>query len=244
MSTVLYPSLNAGGVVDAICNYPTTSSGLENGVMKPAIYTMDWMEIAGVRFSPEACAAKQTLKDAKNILIGTSDLLATAGNFKDHAYKVICGYGNERSYALADAGFDLVDAVNPVADIVQFGLDKGLVELKAETISALNLAGNVALVVGPGRQAVLSAEGILHEGNEIERASTLREQMVHQAKSVRNWLDLLKYISYVALGAINLIGFIFSIPIQPWVALACVTSALVFTLGSYFHTQLSILRNL
>ena len=242
MCVALYPNFNPGGIADAVCNYPTTTSGLENGVMKIPIYTMDWMEIAGVALSAEAKAARQTLKDAKNIVIGVPELLSAANNFKNHSYAVV--YGRDRVGAAVDAGFDIVDSINPVSDIVQFGVDKGLIEIEAETATALNLAGNVALVLGTGRQAIFAAGDIIHENNELARSSLPREQVIHQAKSIKGWLDLAKYVSYVALGVINLVGFFLSIPIQPWIGLACLTSALVFTLGSYFHGQLSVLRNL
>ena len=271
-SVSMYPNFRGGaGVFDAICDYPKTYKGDKDLLVKVPVYTMDWMMKAGQQFSPPAMAAHQALKDAKNSVIAGAEILEAAKKFKDHTVEVVAGTGQPgradtvtvsgvgrfcevvfgtaeashrtRADAAADSISDVISVINPVKDMTEFLKGKGLVQVSPETQAGLNLAGNVSLVLGPGRAAVKSGYDIHQQYGRISGGTLSQHQTVAaEAKAIKSWLDLAKNISYVALGVIGLVGLALGIVFQAWVPLALVTSALVFSLASYFHGHISVLH--
>ena len=268
----MYPHFRGGaGVFDAICDFPRTYKGEKDLLVKVPVYTMDWMMKAGHQFSPQAMAAHGALKDAKNSIIAGAEILESAKKFKDHTYEVVAGTGQPgrsdteavsgvgrfcevvfgtaqashrtRADAAADSISDVIGVVNPVKDMTEFLKGKGLVQVSPETQAGLSLAGNVSLVLGPGRGAVKNGYDIHQQYTRIDSgALTPNQRVTAEAKAIKSWFDLLKNISYVALGVIGLVGLALGVVFQAWIPLALVTSAFVFSLASYFHGRMSVLH--
>lgn len=59
-----------------------------------------------------------------------------------------------------------------------------------------------------------------------------------QKKMINNMINIARDASYLALGVIGFSCFVMGTPIIPWTIVACLTSGLTFSIGSFFYEKL------
>lgn len=182
---------------------------------------------------PNVTKFNQTLKDFKNF-IGATELPEKLVKLGGSVTALGTGLSDKVSGAatttwekvgtVARQTFsDSLSLVNSIADTIDFA--HLFVPISKETlkwVSGINFAAT----------AGVSGNGA------IQQIQNIHNQNTDSKKRTLYLINLARDISHLALGIIGLTFLLTSTPIVPWVIVACLTSGLIFSIGSYFYERL------
>ena len=119
---------------------------------------------------------------------------------------------------------DTASLTNSVCDGIDFSTK--YIQIEADVMRWIKGIGFTATLSG----AVVGA------GEQVQNLTKVQSAMDKEA--ILYMINLAREVSYVALGAIGLYFVISATPMVPWMILACLTSALSFTIGGFFYERI------
>jgi hypothetical protein len=167
------------------------------------------------------------LRDFKNFVSATEipeKLHTLAGSVTTLGSDLTSGTWAKVGLASRKAFKDTMGLINSTADAIDF--TSLFVPLSKETLKWVTTI-NFAATLG------FSGTGAIEQIQNINSMNT-----VDPKRTTFYMINLARDVSYVALAVIGL-AFIFTgTPMVPWMIVACLTSGLSFTIGSYFYERI------
>ena len=117
---------------------------------------------------------------------------------------------------------DLTGVISTTNDTLDLARSFKVISMSDSTKQLLGGIGLGATVIGSGNDIVKNVEKLCTEKDP------------HQTKVPLFLMKIASSVSYLALGVIGLYGIFAAAAIAPWIFVACLTSALTFTLASFF----------
>lgn len=167
------------------------------------------------------------LRDFKNFVSATEipDKLNTlAGSVTTLATDLTSGTWGKVGLAARKAFKDTMSLINSSADTIDF--TSLFVPISKETlrwVTGINFAATLGF----------SGTGAIEQ---IQNISGMNK--IDPKRTTFYLINLARDVSYVALGVIGLACIVTATPMIPWVIVACLTSGLSFTIGSYFYERI------
>jgi hypothetical protein len=123
------------------------------------------------------------------------------------------------------------DVVSGVADVIDascdgISLSANWIPFTPQVLKNVNILSCGAAFVGCGNSAV----------QQVQKISQQKE--VDKGKTALYLINMARDVSYVAFGAFGVLSMGLSMPLAPWVCLACLTSGLLFTVGGHFFERI------
>jgi hypothetical protein len=122
-------------------------------------------------------------------------------------------------------------------DAIDLARKTTLVPIPSETFKTLKQINSVALIIGQGWFAVEKLGEIAE--NDIETAKDPADFDRKFNKFTQTLIDLAKAVSYVALGVLSMLSYIFLLPIGAFAFLVAGSVTTAFTIISHFHNKLT-----
>lgn len=120
---------------------------------------------------------------------------------------------------------DTMSIINSTADSIDFA--SLFIPLSKETLRWVSGINCVATACFAGNGIVEQVQNIQGLKKNDQKAATFY------------WINLARDVSYVAVGLIGLTSILALAPVQPWMLVACLTSGLSFSIGSYFYEKIN-----
>ncbi|MBS0603756.1 MAG: hypothetical protein JSS60_01825 [Verrucomicrobia bacterium] len=198
-------------------------------VAKALGYTAFWVGEATPGLPPQVKTFSSTMGDFKNFVSATEVPKKTVEAF-DHLKKTwvaltdSTGTWTKVGHASREAFEKVASLTNSIVDGIDFSQRFISYDQTAMTwLKGLNFAATLG---GAGSGAIKQVEKIA----QAEQHETI--------KIGYHWINLARDVSYVVLGVLGLVMVAGLAPIAPWMFVACLTSGLSFTIGSYFYEKL------
>lgn len=229
-----------GQVMNVVPTSIESLGGTRDFLLEPPLLFDDFMKYvgSGIQDSPSYATSMEVIRDAKN-LTGVPFAIIAARDFAKHSWEAVNGGANHPAYSVAEAIGDAGWFTKASTEVVTLMNDRDIVALDDSTMQTVSTVGSGALLTAGLIGAGTSIADIAIAGQRSEdRRLTANERADEVVRGGHAWINLVKNISYVALGALALAATIWGVAVAPWVTLAVATAALFLTMGVYFHDQL------
>ncbi len=194
---------------------------------KAGSYLAFWVTEAVPDLPPGVAKLNSTLRDFKNFVSATEipeKLHTLAGSVTTLASDLTSGAVEKVGAVSRKAFKDAMSLINSTADSIDFA--NLFIPIGKETLKWVSGISFAATLGSSGVGAVEQIQNI----NGMDKIDPKRTTLY--------LINLARDISYVALGVIGLTFVLTTTPIVPWMIVACVTSGLTFSIGSYFYERI------
>src|SRR3990172_5417613 len=120
---------------------------------------------------------------------------------------------------------------NALCDGVDFS--NNWLQMPSHVMKGLGLVNSGATILGCGNSAIEQAESI-----HCEIKKKWEEKKFNGPLIPLNLIRIARDVSYIAVAVLGIIAVGFGAAIAPWAFLACLTSALVFSIGEFFYANI------
>jgi hypothetical protein len=194
---------------------------------KAGSYLAFWTTEAIPDLPPNVTKFNFMLRDFKNFVSATEvpeKLHTLAGSVTTLASDLTLGTCEKVGTTFRKVFKDTMGLINSTADSIEFA--KLFIPISQETlrwVSGINFAATIGF---SGNGAVEQIQNINGMNNIDPKRTTFY------------LINLARDVSYIALGVIGLSFIVTATPMVPWMIVACLTSGLTFSIGSYFYERI------
>jgi len=195
-------------------------------ITKTLSYALFWVGRT-VSLPSQATAFSDTMGDFKNI-VSAAETPKKALEAWDSLKETVQVAGKKGVCAAGSAARKAMEKVSTLTNSVVDGIDfnQRFVPINAALMTTLKGISSVATLAGCGSEAL----------REIKNIQGLKSEQKTQRN--HHMLKLALFVSYAAIGVLGILAWTGAAVIAPWMFLACLTSGLTWSIGSFFYERL------